>query len=169
MLLEGRKPPRLQGFPGVGLFRRTCCFSSGEARRLARGDLIDVRVRWADTYAGCEMICFDFDEGRNYPCASVYNVRTTGMKSTSGRRINWGRHVTLKNNAFAFEFDLRIRNRHCGNQRLRVRHQWFEIDVVRRRNFYQLAQVHHRYSVRDMSDSAEVVRDKQVGEVLLTT
>ena len=108
MLMKGRKYRCLHGFSLVRRLRRACGFSRGESGSIARGDLVDVWLLRADANAGCEMIRFYFHERRNYSCASVYNVRTAGMKSTPLRRIDRRRDVALKNASLTFELYSRI-------------------------------------------------------------
>src|SRR2546422_744513 len=63
--------------------------------------------------------------------ARANRVRTASVKPAPARRINWRRDVTLQHNPAAGRFDLRVRNWHGGNQRLRIWHERLSIDTLR--------------------------------------
>jgi len=58
----------------------------------------------------------------------------------------------------------RVGNGDRGQQRFGVRVQRVGEKFVNRRSFDDLAEVHHRDMVADMSDNAQIVRDKEVSQ-----
>ena len=67
------------------------------------------------------------------------------------------------------ERSLRIGNRHRGNQRLRVRHERLGVNVFRRSQLDNLAEVHYGHAIRDVSNRAQVVRDEKVSQGFLAS
>ena len=70
------------------------------------------RLLRADANAGGEMVRLDLNQRRHDLFASLNRVRTTGVKTTAGGRIDWRRHVALEHYALSRRFDFRIGNRH---------------------------------------------------------
>ena len=60
-----------------------------------------------------------------------------------------------------------VRDRDSGEKRLRVRHYRLAIQIFRRRQLHDLAQVHNSDPVGDVLDDGKVVSDEHVGEIVV--
>src|SRR5437764_2832333 len=90
---------------------------------------------------------------------------TAWMKNAAGRRTRGRWNVALQNDSLLSR--LRVGHRHGRKQRLGVWHQRLTIEIVRRRQLHDLAQIHHRHAVGDVLDDRQVVRDEHVGEIVV--
>src|SRR5205807_4604125 len=104
-------------------------------------------------------------ELRFHISASFNRIRAARTKSATGWRIDWRRHIAAENYPLPRSFDLRIGNWYGRNQSLRVRHQWIFINGFRSAQFDDLAKVHHRDAIGDMTNSAQVVVNKKISEL----
>ena len=77
------------------------------------------------------------------------------------------RHISLQDDTLALAFDHRVRDRHGGEQRLRVRVHRLFIEFVAFRQLNNLAQVHHSDTVGNVTNHRQVMRNEQVGQVEL--
>ena len=89
------------------------------------------------------------------------------MEAATRGRVDRRRHVSLEHDPLARGGLARVRNRHRREQGLRVGHDRPLVELLRRGDLDDFAEVHDRDSVRDMADDAEVVGDEDVGEVEL--
>src|SRR5688500_15664137 len=97
-----------------------------------------------------------------YDLATLVNRdRAARVEDTAPRRPQGARHVTGKDDAFALSLQRRVRDRYCGEQRLRVWVQWVVVDLVAVGKLHQLAEVHDGDPVADVAHDCEVVSDKQ--------
>ena len=58
----------------------------------------------------------------------------------------------------------RIRDRHGREQRVRVRMEWCRVEHLPRRRLHDVAEVHDRDAVRDLTNDREIMGDEQVGD-----
>ena len=86
-----------------------------------------------------------------------------GKLQPGGGAIGLG-HVARQDQPLAAALDRGVGDRDCGDQRLRVRVQRVVVELVRRGQLNDLAQVHHRDAVADVTHDREVVSDEQVGQ-----
>lgn len=61
---------------------------------------------------------------------------------------------------------MRVQVGHSLNKSLRVRMCGLEPKLITGRHLDQFAQIHHRGAMRDISDHAEVMTDKQISDLL---
>src|SRR5215470_3743561 len=87
------------------------------------------------------------------------------VEAAARRRIDRARHVTLEQDALALQRG--VRNRHRGEQRLGVGMLGIGVQLLRRRDLDDLAQVHHGHARADVLDDGEIVRDEDVREAEL--
>src|ERR1700674_2520269 len=109
-----------------------------------------------------------FLEGRDDSRAGfvLCRVMTARMEHASRWRICRRRNIALQNDPLFPR--VRVRDRNGGKKRLRVRHRRLAVQILRRRELYDLAQIHHRDPVSDVLDDREVVRDEHVGEIVIS-
>ena len=93
--------------------------------------------------------------------ALVAGDRATAGKVAALRRVDRARHVAGKNLAVLLCFCTRVRNRHCGKQRLGVRMQRVRIQIVGRSELNDIAEVHNGDTVADVLDDVEVMRNEE--------
>src|SRR3954471_9863583 len=86
---------------------------------------------------------------------------------TPRRRIYRRGNVTRQHDAFALSLTSRIRNGHRRQQGLSIGMSRSAVDVVPRADLDDLAQVHDRHPVGDVTHDGEVVSDEEVGEIQL--
>ena len=82
------------------------------------------------------------------------------MESAPSRRIDGTRNLSWKYDSHCLL--IHIRNRDCSNERLRV---WMELlreEIISIRVLYDLSEIHDGYSVTDLPDGAQIVRNVQV-------
>src|SRR5438270_6586304 len=91
--------------------------------------------------------------------ADVCHVAATWMEPAPRWRIDRTGDIALQHDAFALVAEIGIRDGHCGEQRLRVRHDRTLVELLCGRHFDELAEVHHRDAIAHMAYDAEVVRD----------
>src|SRR5262245_50364748 len=87
---------------------------------------------------------------------------TPGVEAAPRRRVDRARHVTLEQDPLALHG--RIGNRHRRQERLGIRMARVGVELLRRRDLDDLAQVHHCHARRDVLDDREIVRDEEIGE-----
>src|ERR1700682_2240922 len=85
-----------------------------------------------------------FLERRNDPRARfvLCRVMTARMEDASRWRICRRRNIALQNDPLLSR--VRVRDRNGGEKGLRVWHRRLAIQIFRRRELYDLAQIHHR-------------------------
>src|ERR1700740_477569 len=88
---------------------------------------------------------------------------TAWMERTARRRGNRARYFPLKQNTRPLY--LGIRNRHRGEQRLGVWVKRVGVELSSRGDLDYASEVHDCYSVADMLDYREVVRDEEVSQI----
>ena len=108
---------------------------------------------------------FDLALDRRLVLASFHTVRAAGMELAPGRGIGGGRDRPLQHDPVHLR--RRIGHRDRREQRLGVRMQRVLEDVLGRAVFDETAEVHNAHRVRDMLDDRQVVRDEQVGQLVL--
>ena len=86
------------------------------------------------------------------------------MKNASGRRIDGRRHVPLKDDPLG-EIAARSAFRNRGEESRGVRMLRILVQLGRRADLDDMAEVHDRDAVGDVPDDAQIVRDEDVGEV----
>lgn len=94
--------------------------------------------------------------------AAIEDSRTAGVKTASGWGIEWARLVTFEHLVWFF-FGNRFGNRR--QQRLGVWVSGVSKKLFGGGDFYNFAQVHHRYPIGGVLDNAQVVSDEQEREV----
>ena len=100
--------------------------------------------------------------------ADLGRVRTARMEAAATRRRDRARDLALENNLLARRLLLtRVDVRDRREERLGVRVDRPSVEVVRGRRLDDHAEIHHRDSIRDVVDDAEVVRDEDVRQVEL--
>src|SRR5829696_8314619 len=87
-----------------------------------------------------------------------------GTELTTGGRIGRARQVASQQNPLPGALLHRIGNRDSRKQRLGIRMRRVLVDIVDRTDLHDLAQIHHRYPIRDVPDHRKVVRDEEVGQ-----
>src|SRR5436190_1465816 len=100
--------------------------------------------------------------------ADLRHVAATRVEAAARRRVDRARDVALEDDPLALVAQVRIRDRHGGEQRLGVRHDRPVVELLCRRELDEFAEVHHRDPVADVAHDAEVVRDEDVREVELS-
>ena len=118
----------------------------------------------------CEMATglvagLDLFEGRVVRLADVLCVGAARMEFASGGGIGGIGDVALER--YPVHLMVGVRDRDGRHQCDGVGMERAFVETVRCREFYDLTQIHHGDTVADVLDDAEVVRDKQVGEVEL--
>ena len=109
----------------------------------------------------------DIPERRFFHTAFGHGVRAARVEAAAGWRIDRVRHVAAEDDALAILLDVRVRLRHSGQQGLRVGMQRIAEQLVLRRDLHDLAEVHDDDAVADMANDGQIVRDEQVGELVL--
>jgi len=90
--------------------------------------------------------------------------RTSGMKSTSRRRINWTGDIAFQNEAMPLH--LRVWNRDRREERLGIGMQRSFIEFFSRGQLNKLSQVHYSNPIANIPHHAEVMGDKDIREVV---
>jgi len=94
--------------------------------------------------------------------ANRLNVGASCSEITAGRGINGTGDVSLQYDLIAFQG--RIRNRHRRHEGFSVRVLWLTEKFLRLSCFNNFTQVHHRDTIGDMFDDAQVMGNKKVGK-----
>jgi len=89
---------------------------------------------------------------------------TAWMESASSRRIHRGRDLALDQDRDAFALLDRIRNRNGAQEGLGVRMLGRVIDGHPIGNLHDLAQVHDRHPIREVSNHRQIMGDENVGQ-----
>src|SRR6266550_1780857 len=85
------------------------------------------------------------------------------VEDTARRGIRRRRNVARENDSLLARLGIGDRNRR--EKSLGVRHQRLAVEIVRRRQLHDFAEVHHGDTVGDVLDNRQVVRDEHVGEI----
>ena len=99
--------------------------------------------------------------------ADLRRVAAARVEAAAGGRVDRARHVALEHDPLALLGEVGVGHGHGREQRLGVGHDRPRVELLRRRELDELAEVHDRDPVGDVADDAEVVRDEDVGEVEL--
>ena len=86
------------------------------------------------------------------------------MEVAGARWVDRVRHVPFEHERLAPAAEVRVGDRHGGEQRARVRVLRRGVEVAPLRDLDGLPEIHHHHAVRDVADDVEVVRDEDVGE-----
>src|SRR5215470_1292192 len=101
-------------------------------------------------------------ERRRLGPAHLDRVRAAGMEVAARRRRRGIRHLARQHDALAAR--PRIRLGHRGQERRRVRVLGRGEDLLGLAELDDAADVHHRDTVTDVADDAQVVRDEEIGQ-----
>ena len=93
--------------------------------------------------------------------ADGFAIRATGMKTAAGRRMDRAGNVALKNGALLLPVGIGDGNRR--KQSARVRMLCVPIDRIALGDLDDLAEVHDRYSMTDVLDHPEIMRNEKIG------
>src|SRR5918995_5978605 len=93
---------------------------------------------------------------------SRLDIRTPGVEPASVWRVGRAREIAGQEDRLALRLHLRIRDRDGGEKRDRVRVQRVLVQLLRRRDLDDRAQVHDRDPIGDVPDDGEVVGDEQI-------
>ncbi len=100
---------------------------------------------------------------RSFLPAAVCCIGTAGMEFTSRRWIVGTWHVTFQNDTLTFL--LHIRKRDCGKKSFCIGVHRIGIKLGFFCNLNHTSKIHNCDSVTDMADYAQVMGDKQVGQI----
>ena len=109
--------------------------------------------------AGHELTGRDLAQLRFLFCAKCSRRSTTCSESATRRRICWRRWLAFNNSRPAT--NLRVGHRHGGHKCSGVVMGRRTYNFLRRRNFTNLAKIHHNHAVTDCAHHTQIVRDKQ--------
>src|SRR6266849_6995607 len=90
-----------------------------------------------------------------------------GPEPAARRRVHRRGDVALQDHTLASPLDDWVRDRNRREQRAGVGMARPPVQLPARSDLDDLAQVHDRYSIRDVFDDREVVGDEQIGQVEL--
>ena len=113
------------------------------------------------------MLRFHFSELWKSFRAAVYRNFAARMKNTSTRRVHRAWDFAFDDFVSPARFQRWIRNRHRFEECFGIRMQWIVEQFVCIRQFNHLAEIHHRDTVADMSDDAEIVRNEEIRQAEL--
>src|SRR5579872_5432073 len=102
-----------------------------------------------------------------YLAADVLGHRAARVETTAGRNLDGTWQVVRKDDTLAILFNAWVGNRDSREQRPRVRVFGRTVEFVTVGQFDDLAQVHDRDAICYMAHDAQVMRDKQIGQVEL--
>jgi hypothetical protein len=88
---------------------------------------------------GSEVTSTMVDEGRFLARTDLRGVPTPRVETATGRRMDGARDVTLEHDALAGRRKLGVRDRHCGEKRLRIGMDRLSIELLRRGDLDGLA------------------------------
>ena len=97
--------------------------------------------------------------------ANLCDKGTMGVKVTALRRPGRAGHIPFQDDAPAFPFHQRDRDRHCREQRSRIEVERLRVELFLGGQLHDIAQVHDRDPIRDVPYYRQVVGDEQVGQV----
>ena len=97
---------------------------------------------------------------RRFALAAIHHRRAARVKRASTRRVQWRGHIALQHNAFTSPG--RIGTGHRREQRLRVRVLGRSKQRTRFCGLHNLAQVHHRDAISNVTHHRKIVRNEQV-------
>src|ERR1051326_6605127 len=133
-------------------FPRRCSASVSRARPRGRGGRTE--------HVAGDAVRAVKHQRRLFYGAALFREWTARMKTTAARRIDRARHVTLQHHALAFASRIG-RRRH---QSPGIGMAPFLVELGRRRNFDDFAEIHDRDAVADMLDHAQIVRNEQISQ-----
>ena len=102
---------------------------------------------------------------RHLGLALLHALRAARVELAARRRIGRRGNASLQDDALHLR--LRIRNRNRGEQGLRVGVQRIREQLFRRAELHDIAEVHDADRVLDVLDLREVMRDKEIAQVVL--
>ena len=85
------------------------------------------------------------------------------MEAAALGRIDRAGDIAFENNAF--RFPIQIGDRDCRQEGFGIGVQGIGVNVFAVGEFNNLAQIHDRHSVADILDNAEIVRNKDIGQI----
>ena len=85
------------------------------------------------------------------------------VEAAAGWQVKRARHIAGEDNPMPLGFNLWVRYRHRGEQRLGVWVQWILVQLSASGLLNELAEIHHRDEIADMPNHTQVVGDEQVG------
>src|SRR5262249_44485863 len=94
-----------------------------------------------------------------------HHIRATCVETAAGRRIERAGNITLQDYSLALLLYSRLWHGYGRNKCLRVGMQWLAIDLLSVCHLYQFPKIHHRNTITHMAHGAQVMRDKQIGEM----
>ena len=87
------------------------------------------------------------------------------MKSATGRRIHGTGHIPVQNDAFLLS--ARLGHRHSRKESPCIGVFSVPVNGFAGGDFDDLAKVHNRHAMADVLDDAQIVRDKEIGQMHL--
>ena len=96
--------------------------------------------------------------------ADVLSLPAAGAEPAAGRGVGRARHIALEHDLVAVTAQRRIGHGHGGQQRLRVGVGRALVDLLLVAGLHDLAEVHDRDAVTDVSHDRQVMGDEDVGE-----
>ena len=110
------------------------------------------------------MVIADINQFRLLRGAFLAAAVAPRVEAAALRRVDGARHITFQH--VLHRGDVRIGNRNRPQQRLRVRMQRVVEQFLLRRNFDDVAQIHHSNAVADVFNDAQVVRNEDVRQLI---
>src|SRR5665213_1210943 len=107
----------------------------------------------------------NFAQDGSFNSTAIDDIRATRMKYATGRRIERRRNFPgnrFKSGCAIADFRNRV------DQRLRVWMEWLAVDISSWAAFDDTAEIHDRNALAEMSDDAEIVRNKQCRQIKLS-
>ena len=98
-------------------------------------------------------------------CADVFCISASGSKRASGRWIDRGGHIALKDDSLALRSSNRVCDRNCREQGLCIRMHHIVIELINLSILHKISEVHHADFRRDVTNHREIVGDEEIGEM----
>src|SRR6185437_1765093 len=143
---------------------------AGGRRRLAAGDFRPLERLPVDVQgmvAGRQVPPAVVHQRRLDVLADVRHIAAPGMEAAAGRRIDRARHVALEDDPLPPLAQIRIGYRHRGEKGLAVGMDRPAVEILGRREFHELAEIHHGDAVAHVPNDPEIVGDEDVGQLEL--
>src|SRR5574337_1125665 len=117
--------------------------------------------------AGGPVVRPHFPELGDDTLAFVHGDGTAGMKDAPRRRAQGARHLPFERDVLAGGFHGGIGDRHRGEESFRVRVERLRVERLAIGDLHDLPEVHDGHPVGDVTDDGQIVRDEEVGQVVL--
>ena len=106
----------------------------------------------------------NFFKFRTFLRADILCKSAAGAETAAAWRIHRRRNISFEDDTLSVFFDLGIRERNCGKQRLRIRMQRIFVQFISFGKLDDDPEIHDSDAVADVADHRKVMGDEQISQ-----